>query len=207
MSANSNPWSGTRIVPLVVIDDPRQTELLLDSLAEAGLNLVEIALRTPRAMDSIKIATQMGGFTVAAGTVLTPTQLNQVFEAGVDFAVSPSFSEELSDAVSVTGMPWIPGIASASEALAARNRGFKSVKIYPANLLGGPQFVQSLGAVFEDLSFMPSGGVSQENFLDYLSQSNVFAVSGSWIAPRNLIAQGEFAEITRRAKEALEKAK
>ena len=67
--------------------------------------------------------------------------------------------------------------------------------------------MQSLGAVFEDLSFMPSGGVSQENFLDYLSQSNVFAVSGSWIAPRKLIAQGEFAEITRRAKEALEKAK
>lgn len=194
-------------MPLLVIDDPSQTDPLLDALAETGLNLVEIALRTPRALESVEIAAKREDFTVAAGTVLTTEQLNRVFKAGADFAVSPSFSEELSDAVSATGLPWIPGIASASEALAARNRGFTCVKIYPADLLGGPRFVQSLGAVFEDLSFMPSGGVSQENYLDYLSQPNVFAVSGSWIAPRNLIAQGEFAEITRRANQAWERAR
>ena len=207
MSANSNPWTGSRIVPLVVIEETSQTEPLLDALLAAGLNLVEIALRTPRAMESLEIAAKRGDMTVAAGTVLTAEQFSQVIQAGADFAISPSFTVELSEAASESGFPWIPGVASASEALTARSQGFNSLKIYPAELLGGPSFVQSMGAVFQDLSFMPSGGVSQDNYLEYLSQPNVFAVSGSWIAPKDLIAQGEFAEITRRAKAAKESAK
>lgn len=171
------------------------------------MNLVEIALRTPRAMESLEIAAKRGDMTVAAGTVLTAEQFSQVIQAGADFAISPSFTAELSEAASESGFPWIPGVASASEALTARSQGFNSLKIYPAELLGGPSFVQSMGAVFQDLSFMPSGGVSQDNYLEYLSQPNVFAVSGSWIAPKDLIAQGEFAEITRRAKAAKESAK
>ena len=207
MSANTNPWTGSRIVPLVVIEETSQTEPLLDALLAAGLNLVEIALRTPRAMESLEIAAKRGDMTVAAGTVLTAEQFSQVIQAGADFAISPSFTAELSEAASESGFPWIPGVASASEALTARSQGFSSLKIYPAELLGGPSFVQSMGAVFQDLSFMPSGGVSQDNYLEYLSQPNVFAVSGSWIAPKDLIAQGEFAEITRRARAAKESAK
>lgn len=194
-------------MPLVVIEETSKTEPLLDALLAAGLNLVEIALRTPRAMDCIEIAARRTDVTVAAGTVLTAEQFSQVIEVGADFAVSPSFTSELSGAAAESGFPWIPGVASASEALTARSQGFDSLKIYPADLLGGPRFVNSLGAVFQDLSFMPSGGVSQENYLEYLSQPNVFAVSGSWIAPKDLIAQGDFAEITRRAKAAKDSAK
>lgn len=194
-------------MPLVVIDEPSQTDQLLDALVKAGLTLVEIALRTPQALESVKIAAKREDLTVAAGTVLNASQFKQVLQAGADFAVSPAFTAELAEAASDSGLPWIPGIATASEALTARSQGFNSLKIYPADLLGGPRFAKSLGDVFQDLSFMPSGGVTQENFLDYLSQPNVFAVSGSWIAPRELISKGEFSEITRRAKEALELAR
>ena len=193
-------------MPLVVIEEPNHTEPLLDALLEAGLNLIEIALRTPRAIEAVEIAARRADMTVAAGTVLTAEQLQQVIQAGADFAVSPCFTTELSEAASNSGFPFIPGIASTSEAMTARNQGFSYLKIYPAEPLGGSRFVQSLSAVFQDLSFMPSGGVSQKNFLDYLSQHNVFAVSGSWIAPKDLISSGRFDQITRRAKHAKEHA-
>lgn len=204
MENKSQPWSGAAIVPLLVIEDPAQTEPLVGALVEGGLNLVEIALRTPGALHAIELAANTSGVKVAAGTVVRAEQFEQVRNAGAEFAVSPAFTSELADAAQAARVPWIPGIGSVSEALEARGCGFHHLKIYPADLLGGPGFVASLSAVFQDLTFMPSGGVSEQNFVEYISLPSVAAVSGSWIAPKQLISQGEFALITERAHRACE---
>lgn len=196
-------WVGSRIVPLVVIEDPKHVAPLIDALLEAGLGLIEIALRTPRALEAIETAAKLGSMTVAAGTVVKVEQFASVRSAGAHFAVSPSFTPALAQASRLQGLPWIPGIASTSEAQSASEQGFDHLKIYPADLLGGPGFVSALGAVLPDLRFIPSGGVTQQNFSGYLSKPNVFAVSGSWIAPKELIASAQFTEITARARSAV----
>lgn len=198
------PWGAARIIPLLVIDQAEDVLPVTEALAEGGIKVFEIGLRTPAAIEAIRLAVRGGVGTVAAGTVTNATQLRQVIDAGAEFGVSPAFTPSLSKAVVDNKFPFIPGIGSVSEALAALEAGFSHQKLYPADLLGAEKFAKSLASVLPEISLMPSGGVGEHNLQTYLSQPNVFAVSGSWLAPQALVAERRFDEIRDRAREALE---
>ena len=198
------PWGAARIIPLLVIDRAEDVLPVTEALADGGITVFEIGLRTPAAIDAIRFAVQAGVGTVAAGTVTNPEQLSQVIDAGAAFGVSPAFTPSLSKAVLESNFPFIPGIGSVSEALVASESGFSHQKLYPADLLGAEKFANALASVLPEISLMPSGGVGEQNLQAYLMQPNVFAVSGSWLAPRALVAERRFEEIRVRARKAME---
>lgn len=203
MNNEAAPWEQTRIIPLVALDEASAVNPLLDAFAEAGLFTIEIALRTPAALTAISVASKRREFVVAAGTVLTAEQVSKSIDAGASFGLAPSSSEELLGAVSNHAWPFIPGFSTVSEAHLLRERGFGVLKLFPADLLGATKFCRALASVMPDLGLVPSGGVAEENLAEYLFEPNVHAVSGSWIAPRDLIATGQFQEITLRASRAM----
>lgn len=196
MIAHSRPWSGSKIMPLVVVDSSDQIKFVIDALLDAGVRVIEIGLRTPESLRALEIAVNYSDITVAAGTILTKEQLVTVMDAGVAFGVSPVLNPEVLELSSSLSFPLIPGIATVSEAQLASNFGYSSLKVYPADLLGEEKFIRAVSSVMPDLSMMPSGGVSEANMTTYLNEPNVFSVSGSWIAPRELIRSGNFKEMT-----------
>lgn len=194
-----------RIVPVVEVTDADRAVDLARTLAEAGLPAAEITLRTPAALEAIAaIAEALPDFLVGAGTLLTPEQLHAAHAAGSRFGVSPGFTPALSTAAASVGLPFIPGAVTASEILAAAEAGHRRLKFFPAESSGGPATIASFAAPFAALgiAFMPTGGVRPDTVAGYLSLSNVFAVGGTWIAPRASITEGRFAEIGRAASEA-----
>lgn len=199
MKSQGTPWNGLRIIPLVVLERASDVTPLLDAFAKGGLFTIEIALRTPAALEAIGIASARKDFTVAAGTVLTAEQVSRSIDAGASFGLAPSSSPELLGAVVRHSWPFIPGFSTVSEAQQLFEQGFSSLKLFPADLLGGVNFCKALGSVMPSLRIAPSGGVGEGNLAEYLAEPNVFAVSGSWIAPKQLIVDHQFAEIERRA--------
>jgi 2-dehydro-3-deoxyphosphogluconate aldolase/(4S)-4-hydroxy-2-oxoglutarate aldolase len=196
------PWDGSRVVPVVVVDEAKTVTGGIDALLLGGISVIEIALRTPVALDAIARATQHGGITVAAGTLTRAPHVQQAIDAGATFGLAPSSSPSVMEAALTAKWPFVPGIATVTEAQNALDRGFTFQKLYPADLLGAEKFARSIGAVLPDIKLLPSGGVTEANLATYLGEPNIFAVTGSWIAPREVIAAGDFAEITRRAKSA-----
>ena len=194
---------GSRILPLLVIDNPELARTLLETLFSSGIKVAEIALRTPESLLALKLATQVTGVRVGAGTVLTVDQVNKVADAGAKFVVCPSFDEAVVDRALQLGLPVLPGVATASEVHKAVNKGLAAVKFFPADSLGGLRAIDSFSGPFPNMSFVPSGGVSETNFESYLRHPCVPAVSGSWIAPRNLIENANFAEIARISSQAV----
>lgn len=199
----TQPWQGSRLIPLVVIDEPSSVNPLLDAFEKAGLLIVEIGLRSEAALEAISIASRRDGFTVAAGTLNSPQNVKDAIAAGASFGLSPGSSEQLLDEVEKNNWPFIPAAATLTEAQQLVNRGFVDLKIYPLDLLGGAKFLSAISAVMPTVRMIPSGGVTEENLKNLLAQQNVIGVSGSWIAPRNLIAAKDFEEITKRAARAI----
>lgn len=204
MKTEAMPWLGFRVVPLVVIDNPSDVTSVMDALLAGGIGVIEIGLRTPAAMEAIEIAVKQESLVVAAGTVRTKQQVHDVLSAGVAFGISPSSTKSMMSEALDKGLPLIPAVASLTEAQIALDMGYTDLKTYPTDLLGGPKFLRAIGAVMNEVRLMPAGGVTEENLASYLSESNVFGVSGSWIAQRDLINKKDFAEITRRAARAME---
>lgn len=207
MSPSQQPWVGHRVFPLVVVDEPKTVIPLIDALTQGGVSIIEIALRTPRALQAIEIAAGHGGITVAAGTVTSAEQVRHAIDAGASFGLAPSSVLPVMEATQGANWPFIPGIATVSEAHGALEKGFEFQKVYPADLLGAEKFARSLHDTLPEIKLLPSGGVSQHTMKTYLVEPNVFGVSGSWIAPRHLVAGGDFGEIARRAREASETVK
>jgi 2-dehydro-3-deoxyphosphogluconate aldolase/(4S)-4-hydroxy-2-oxoglutarate aldolase len=176
----------------------------MDALSAGGIGVIEIGLRTEAAMEAIEIAVKEETMVVAAGTVRTQQQVHDVLAAGVAFGISPSSSKSMMSAALDEGLPLIPAVATLTEAQGVLDMGFTDLKTYPTDLLGGTKFLRAIGAVMNEIRLMPAGGVTEENLASYLSEPNVFGVSGSWIAHRDLIAKKDFAEITRRAAKAIE---
>lgn len=201
------PWEGSRIVPMVVLDQADEISRVVEALRGGGISVVEVALRTPAALDAIEIAARHGDVTVAAGTVTRAEQVRHAMNAGASFGLGPSSVPSVMEETLAAQWPFIPAISTVTEANVALEKGFRFQKVYPANLLGGEKFARAVGAVLPEISFIPSGGVSETNAATYLTEPNIFAVTGSWIAPRELIAAGDFEEITRRAARASEIAK
>lgn len=188
---------GHRVIPVVVIDDVGRAEPLADALADAGLLVAEVTLRTESAIDAMRVLSQRGDLVVGAGSVRTAAQVDVAVAAGAQFIVSPGLSEAVVARCTDCQVPVLPGVATPSEIMCALDLGVDIVKLFPAGLLGGPAAVRDLAAPFPSVRFVPTGGVSPGNVAEYLALPAVAAVGGSWMVARDLIATGRFDEVRR----------
>ena len=185
------------IVPVITIDDAARAVDLASALAAGGIDCAEITLRTPAGLAAIAaIAAALPDFTVGAGTVLTSSDVDRVTDAGASFIVSPGFDDEVVDRARERGVLPVPGVATATEVQRALRAGVDHLKLFPAAQLGGRAMVDALAAPFPQVRFLPSGGVTAENAADYAASPAVFAVSGSWMATRAMIAAGDWETVT-----------
>lgn len=193
---------GCELMPVLVIDDASRAARVIDAIARGGITCAEITLRTPDALSALASAAGRNDpdFVLGAGTVKTADQFRRSVDLGAQFVVSPGLDAEILELSADFKVPMLPGIATATEVMAAERAGVSTVKFFPADVLGGPAGIQALTGPFAGMRFIPSGGVSMENASEYLSMSAVACVSGSWIAPRDLIATEDYDEIERRSR-------
>lgn len=192
-----------RVVPLVQSDSISDAIKTSEALLEGGLDVLEVVLRTEAAMESLgALIKEFPNAKIGAGTVLTPDQAKKVLDMGSDFVVSPGLTPEIVTLCQKANIPVLPGIATPSELQLAWNLGLKAVKFFPAGLAGGPKMLKAFSSVFQGVRFMPTGGVNAETLKDYLAIPAVIACGGSWLTPKEAIASGDFAAITKLAKEA-----
>lgn len=194
-----------KIVPVVVIDDAAHAVPLAEALLRGGIGCAEITLRTDAGRAAIEAIAAAGidGFTVGAGTVVRPDDVDRSVAAGAAFVVSPGFDPEIHARAVAAGIDALPGVATPTEVQAAVRAGLTRLKLFPAGVLGGLSLIEALRGPFPDVSYLPSGGVSPSNASEYARHPGVFAISGSWMATRRLIADGAFDEIERLSREAV----
>ena len=192
-----------RVVPLATLDASVARQVG-ETLVEAGLPCIEIAFRAPGAVEAMREAARVKGLLVGAGTVLRPEQARAAADAGAAFAVAPGLSEEVVRASAAAGLPFFPGVATPTEIEHARRLGLRVLKLFPANLLGGPAFLRAVAGTYPDVRFIPTGGVDSSTLAEYLSMPNVLACGGSWIANERVLRDGALDELARRAREAAE---
>lgn len=191
------------VVPVLVVEDAKTAVPLARALVAGGLKAIEITLRTPGALDAVKaVADEVEGAEVGAGTILTYAQWDAAVKAGAKFIVSPGTTQELLDAARGSEVAFLPGAATASEVMALREEGYQVLKFFPAEQAGGAAYLKSLSSPLAGTFFCPTGGISLTNAKDYLSLPNVVCVGGSWVAPKDLVASGNWDAITRLAHEA-----
>jgi 2-dehydro-3-deoxyphosphogluconate aldolase/(4S)-4-hydroxy-2-oxoglutarate aldolase len=192
-----------KVIPVLTLDDPGGAVRLARALAMGGLLAIEVTLRTPNALASIRaIADEVPEAVVGAGTVLEPRQIEQARAAGARFLVSPGATDGLIEAARSRDEVWLPGAGTVSEAMRLAEAGFPYQKFFPAEPSGGVAFLKALAPVVPGIRFCPTGGVDAPRAAQYLELDNVFAVGGSWVAPAAALASGDYATITRLAKEA-----
>jgi len=194
------------VVPVMVIHKLEQAVSLARALVAGGIRVLEITLRTPVAMEAIRIISrEVSGAMVGAGTVTRGEELAAVAEAGAVFAISPGLTVELLDAANQGPIPLIPGIATISELMTGMARGYSHFKFFPAEAAGGVKMVQAIAGPFPQITFCPTGGITLANYRDYLALNNVACIGGSWVAPQGAMDQGDWTRITALAREAIEK--
>jgi 2-dehydro-3-deoxyphosphogluconate aldolase/(4S)-4-hydroxy-2-oxoglutarate aldolase len=197
------PSFRSRIVPVVVITDPKQAAPLADALLEGGIDVIEITLRHPAALAAIEAAAgHAPGLCVGAGTVTRPEEVQRVRDAGARFALSPGMTPALLAAVQAAQLPFVPGVMTPGEVMAARDAGYGLVKLFPAAQAGGLAMLKALAGPLPEMRFCPTGGVSPDNLQSFLQQPNVALVGGSWLTPAELMAGGDWAAITELARAA-----
>ncbi len=195
------------VVPVVVLERVEDAVPLANALLEGGVEIMEITLRSDVAIESIKaISHLVPKMQVGAGTVINADDLIHVRDAGGKFCFSPGISDALIASALELKMPFIPGVATASEVMMALNAGIMACKLFPATAVGGVALLKGFSGPFPQMHFCPTGGVSLENMNDFLSLPNVDCVGGSWIVPQSLVRNGEFEKITELCREALKKA-
>ncbi|MEZ5544863.1 MAG: bifunctional 4-hydroxy-2-oxoglutarate aldolase/2-dehydro-3-deoxy-phosphogluconate aldolase [Lysobacteraceae bacterium] len=185
------------VVPVVIVETLADAVPLARALVQGGLPAIEVTLRTPIALDAVRaIAAEVEGAIVGVGTVLDPDQLIQAEQAGARFAVSPGHTARLLDAAAHTELPLLPGIATASEAIALIERGYDFAKFFPAEPAGGQKYLAALASPLPQLRFCPTGGITPESAPRYLALPNVVCVGGSWMISRAHLATKDWAAIT-----------
>ena len=191
------------VVPVVVVDDPSDAVPLARALVAGGLRAIEVTLRTPGALDAIRaVADSVPEAVVGAGTVLTPEQVTRSVEAGARFLVSPGWTDSLLDAMRASGVPYLPGVSTASEVLALLERGVRELKFFPAEAAGGTAYLKSLYGPLPQVRFCPTGGIGPGSASDYLALPNVPCVGGSWMLPADALAARDWARVETLAREA-----
>ena len=185
------------VMPVIVLNELRDAVPLARALIDGGIRVLEVTLRTPVALDSVRaIRAAVPEAIVGVGTVTTSEDLLAAITAGAQFGVSPAATPALLDAVRKSGLPFLPGTMTPSEVLAARDAGFRALKLFPAAPAGGIPLLKALGSVFSDVLFCPTGGIDAASAHGYLALPNVACVGGSWLAPPAMIAAGDWAGIT-----------
>ncbi|MFP7672730.1 bifunctional 4-hydroxy-2-oxoglutarate aldolase/2-dehydro-3-deoxy-phosphogluconate aldolase [Marivita sp. S0852] len=190
------------IIPVLVVEDASIARPLAEALVAGGLPVLEVTLRTNAALEVIREMAQVEGGVVGAGTLLTPQDVRDATQAGARFGVSPGATNRLLDACEAHDLPVLPGAATASEAMALLERGYSVQKFFPAEANGGVTALKAIGAPIPQVRFCPTGGVSLDNAPDYLALSNTLCAGGSWVAPKDLVAQRDWAAIEALAQEA-----
>lgn len=190
------------VVPVLVIDDLAHARPLAEALVAGGLPALEVTLRTPVALDAIRAMAEVPGGVVGAGTLLTPADVKAAKAAGATFGVSPGATDRIIAACEDEGLPLLPGAATASEIMVLLEKGFTVQKFFPAEQAGGAAYLKSIGSPIPQVKFCPTGGISLKIAPDYLGLKNILCVGGSWVAPKEAMAKGDWAAITRLASEA-----
>ncbi|MBN9513609.1 MAG: bifunctional 4-hydroxy-2-oxoglutarate aldolase/2-dehydro-3-deoxy-phosphogluconate aldolase [Alphaproteobacteria bacterium] len=188
------------VIPVLTIDRLETAVPLARALVKGGLPVLEITLRTEAALQALElIAREVPGAVVGAGTVLDEKQVEQVQKAGARFGVSPGCTAELAMAVSAAGLPFLPGVQTISEAMTLADKGFNLLKFFPADTAGGIGWLKAASAPLAGLRFCPTGGIGPETAPAYLALANVACVGGSWVAPKDAVADGDWGRIERLA--------
>jgi 2-dehydro-3-deoxyphosphogluconate aldolase/(4S)-4-hydroxy-2-oxoglutarate aldolase len=197
------PEFTSRVVPVVVIDNAAHAVPMAEALLEGGIDVIEITLRSAAALASIEaVARALPAMCVGAGTVTRSAEVAQVLAAGARFALSPGSTPALLDAVIAAKLPFVPGVATAGEAMAARDAGFLLLKCFPAAQLGGVGVLKAWSGPLPDLRFCPTGGIAPADLARYLELPNVAMVGGTWLTPAAALRAGDWAQIARLAREA-----
>jgi 2-dehydro-3-deoxyphosphogluconate aldolase / (4S)-4-hydroxy-2-oxoglutarate aldolase len=207
---SNNPQTGLEavlrkapVVPVMVIEDVKQAVPLARALVKGGLPVLEITLRTEAAMDCIRaIKAEVEGAIIGAGTVITPQQLRDCEKLGCAFAVSPGATGKLLGEAEDRSIALLPGGVTASECMALLEWGYTIQKFFPAEPAGGSAYLASLASPLPHIKFCPTGGITPELAAKYLKLSNVITIGGSWMAPKSLVAAGDWAGIEKLAREA-----
>ncbi|UTF60435.1 bifunctional 4-hydroxy-2-oxoglutarate aldolase/2-dehydro-3-deoxy-phosphogluconate aldolase [Gilvimarinus sp. DA14] len=192
------------VVPVMVIENLEDAVPLARALYNGGLKVLEITLRTPVALDAIKamVSELPEDAVIGSGTVVTPEDLQASVDAGAKFMVSPGTTPALIEAAKKCPVPLLPGIATPSEAMNLYTQGFTHMKFFPAEAAGGVPMVKSIGGPLPQITFCPTGGINLEKAPTYLALPNVACVGGTWMAPKNLIAEKKWDEIETLARQA-----
>ncbi len=192
------------VVPVIVINDVKDAVPLAKALIAGGVRTLEVTLRTACALEAIKtIMEEVPEAIVGAGTVTTVEQFRKVSELGVEFIITPGLTASLLKEAVAGDIPVIPGIATLGELMTGAEAGLTCFKFFPAEINGGVAALKAFVGPMPDVKFCPTGGISLKNYRDYLALKNVLCVGGSWFVPTEAIGQGDFATITRMAKEAV----
>lgn len=191
------------VIPVVTIADAAHAEPLARALLAGGVRTIEVTLRTPAALEAIRaIAQRVPEMTVGAGTVLNPRDFDAALAAGARYALSPGATPKLLKAARKSGVPFIPGVATASDIMRGLDLGYDCFKYFPAVQLGGPDALRALAAPLPQARFCPTGGVTPGSAAHFLALPNVLCVGGSWIAPADKIAAADWAAIEAAARQA-----
>ncbi|SEN30551.1 2-keto-3-deoxy-phosphogluconate aldolase [Actinacidiphila rubida] len=191
------------VVPVVVLEDAADAVPLAHALVAGGLTAIEVTLRTPAALDAIQaIAHDVPDAVVGAGTLLTPDHVAAAQAAGARFLVSPGWTDRLLDAMRGSGLPFLPGVSTASEALGLLERGVTDMKFFPAEAAGGTAYLRSLASPLPRARFCPTGGIDADRAPDYLALPNVVCVGGTWMLPKDALRARAWDEITAIARKA-----
>jgi 2-dehydro-3-deoxyphosphogluconate aldolase/(4S)-4-hydroxy-2-oxoglutarate aldolase len=192
------------VIPVVTIADPQHAVPVARALADGGVGIIELTLRTDSALESLKrIANEVPDI-LGAGTILMPAQADAAMGAGAQFLVSPGVTPSLLEHMLQLNIPVLPGVATVGEVMALLERGITAMKFFPAGPAGGPDYLAAIGAPIPQVQFCPTGGVSLNSAPEYLGLANVSCVGGSWLTPRAAVESNDWAQIARLAREAAE---
>lgn len=193
----SDIMGGQTLLPIIQADNVEDGVAIAKAMSAAGLSTVEVVLRSENSVKCITaIKEALPDMIVSAGTVVDKASLDAAINAGADFIVTPAVTESLLTMLVESGLPVLPGVSNVSDIVLAREHGFREMKLFPASLSGGASFLKAVGGLFKDTTFCPTGGVSPDNFNDYMSLGNVFAAGGTWVAKPQWVANKQWNLIT-----------
>lgn len=191
------------VLPVVVAEDAAQGVAIARALVAGGLPAIELTLRTPAALEAIRaITAEVPEILVGAGTIVAPRQARLAADAGARFLVSPGTTRSVLHAMQETGLPFLPGVATVSEVLAALEAGCSELKLFPAEASGGTAFLKAVAGPVPQVRFCPTGGITATSAPSYLALPNVGCVGGSWLTPGDAAASGDWERVAKLAAEA-----
>ncbi len=195
--------NGQSLIPVVAVDNEAQALGLAQALIDGGINTIEITLRSDYGVKAVhRVKKEFPDMVVLAGTVTSLETMRAVCDAGADGVISPGMTHALLDCSKELGIPYLPGVATASEILLAMEYGLQECKLFPASIAGGIPALKAFSGPYAGMKFCPTGGVGESNYLDYLALPNVMCVGGSWLCPGDLIESENWdgiSELTRKA--------